>query len=175
MNLENKELHWFPLYVRARHERTIRDELEKRGYEVYLPMIKRRKRWSDRYKMIESPLFSGYLFVRIDRRQKFYVLEIPGILGFITFQGQMAYVPDFQIDFIHRMLERPETIEVINKVIKTGHHVRIISGPFIGMKGIVKELKNKSRFYIAIDHIQHTISIEVSEYDLELISDNGTS
>lgn len=175
MNLENEQLHWFPLHVRARHERLIRDELDKRGYEVYLPMIKRRRRWSDRYKTIESPLFSGYLFVRIDKRLKFYVLEIPGVQGFIIFQGEMAYIPDFQIDFIRRMLERPETFEVVNKVIKTGHHVRIISGPFIGMKGIVKELKNKSRFYINIDHIQHTISIEVSEYDLELISDNGTS
>ncbi len=175
MNLEHEDMHWFPLYVRARHEKTVRDELEDRGYEVYLPLVKRRKRWSDRYKTIESPLFSGYLFIRIDRRLKYYVLDIPGVLGFITFMGEMACIPDFQIDFIRRMLERPETFEVINKVIKTGHHVRVISGPFIGMKGIVKELKNKSRFYLAIDHIQHTISIEVSEYDLELIPENGTS
>jgi transcription antitermination factor NusG len=174
MKLKNEYKLWFPLHVRARHERTIRDEMMKQGYEVYLPMVKKRRRWSDRYKIIESPLFSGYLFVRMDRRLKYYVLEIPGVQGFIIFKGEMAHVPDFQIDFIQRMLERPETFDVVNKIIKTGHRVRIISGPFIGMKGIVKDLKNKSRFYVTIDHIQHTLSIEVSEYDLEIIGD-GTS
>ncbi len=174
LELENEKRFWFPIHVRARHERTIRDELLKRGYEVYLPMVKRRRRWSDRYKIIEVPLFSGYLFIHMDRRLKYYVLDIPGVQGFITFHGEMAYVPDFQIEYIHRMLERPETFDVVNKVIKAGHKVRIVSGPFIGMKGLVTELKNKSRFYVTIDHIQQSLCIEVSEYDLELIGD-GTS
>lgn len=174
MKLENEERLWFPLHVRARHERTIRDELVNQGYEVYLPMVKRRRRWSDRYKIVELPLFSGYLFIRMDSRLKYFILDVPGVQGFIMFQGQMAHIPAFQIDFIQRMLERPETFEVVNKVIKTGHKVRIISGPFIGMKGIVKDIKNKTRMYVTIDHIQHTLCIEVSEYDLELIGD-GTS
>lgn len=174
MKLDNEERLWFPLHVRARHERTIRDELVNQGYEVYLPMVKRRRRWSDRYKIVELPLFSGYLFIRMDPRLKYFILDVPGVQGFITFQGQMAHIPAFQIDFIQRMLKRPETFEVLNKVIKTGYKVRIISGPFIGMKGIVKDIKNKSRMYVTIDHIQHTLCIEVSEYDLELIGD-GTS
>ncbi|KUK55966.1 MAG: NusG antitermination factor [Marinimicrobia bacterium 46_47] len=174
IKLENEERLWFPVHVRGRHEKTICNELTKQGYEVYLPLIKRRRRWSDRYKIIELPLFPGYLFIYMDRRLKYYVLEVPGVQGFITFQGEMAHIPDFQIDFIHRMLERPETFEVVNKVIKTGHKVRVLSGPFIGMKGIVKDIKNKSRMYVNIDHIQHTLCIEVSEYDLELIGD-GTS
>lgn len=174
INLENEKKQWFPLCVKGRYERKICDELTKRGFTVYLPLIKRRHLWSDRYKIIEEPLFSRYIFVHIDPRLKYFVLDVPGVQGFITFQGQMAHIPDFQIEYIQRMVEYPDTFEVINKIIKTGYKVRVISGPFCGMEGVVQSIKNKSRMYVTIDHIHHTLVIEVSEYDLELIKD-GTS
>lgn len=157
---------WFPVYVKSRQEKVAEAELIHRGYEVYLPIWLQKRRWSDRWKTVGSPLFPGYIFIHTSKNQKFPILEVLNIVNFISFKGEPATIPDIQIEAIRRFLERPESLQTHTKRLVTGTPVKITAGPFKGLNGTVDKLKNNARLYIQIDHLNTILSVEIDERDI---------
>jgi len=84
---------WYAVYTRSRTEKQTQELLLRSGIEVYLPLVKNLKQWSDRKKWVEEPLFRSYLFVHISPAEYYDVLNIPGAVRYITFEGKAVAIP----------------------------------------------------------------------------------
>ncbi|MCD6374575.1 MAG: hypothetical protein J7L94_03555, partial [Caldisericaceae bacterium] len=102
----------------------------------------------------------SYLFVKIDYKYRLDVLQTKGVVKIVNFNGQPAVVPDWQIESLKRMLEHPEKIQLENYV-KLGVIVEIQEGPFKGMKGMIKMIKNQTRLVVSIEGIMQAVSVEI--------------
>src|SRR5512139_711107 len=96
---------WYAIYTRPHHEKKIADKLHQNHIEAYLPLRTTLKQWSDRKKKVSVPLFSCYLFVRIKPVEYFRVLNVPGVVRYVTFEGKAVPIPDAQILLIKNLLE----------------------------------------------------------------------
>ncbi|MDZ7795682.1 MAG: transcription termination/antitermination NusG family protein [Candidatus Marinimicrobia bacterium] len=128
------ELNWYALRVRSRHEKAAAERLSEK-YEIYLPLIREYRKWSDRVKRVEIPLFSGYLFIRTEVRMKYYILEDRAVSGFVQFGKAPAVIHENEINAIRKMLLEPETLKVEEGYRFTkGEKVTVSRGAFAGIR-----------------------------------------
>jgi transcription elongation factor/antiterminator RfaH len=153
-------VNWYAIYTKPRHEKKVNDLLVEKKQEVYLPLVTRVRIWKDRKKKVDMPLFSSYLFVRFDYKNRFDILGTSGIVKIVNFSGTPAVVPDWQIDALRKMLEHPETIRLENYM-RPGGQVEVTDGPFKGMRGTIKMIKGETRLVITIDGIMQSVSVEI--------------
>jgi transcription antitermination factor NusG len=158
---------WYAAYTIPRYEKKVHDELRRKQVEVYLPVQKVFKQWSDRIKKAEVPLFPSYIFVRGSAAERQNALHTKGVLKFVSFEGAPAKVSERDINAI-RKLENEE-LEVEHNLIE-GAAVRIIRGPLAGFEGTLFSRKGKSRFGVRIETIRQSISLEVPVAYMEPIS-----
>lgn len=129
---------WFVYYTKSRHEKKVRDLLQRRGFEVFLPLQKVVRQWSDRKKKVEVPLFNSYIFVHIAEHRISEVLQIPGIAWIIRYNGRPAALRPEEYQLIKRFLETGLHIEVVPWAsIQPGDRVRVLDGPLKGAEGEV--------------------------------------
>jgi len=153
---------WYPVYTRSRAEKKAYEELNRKAILAYLPLKKTVKQWSDRKKMVEEPLIRSYLFAYISAKEYAEVLMTNGIARFIYFSGQIASIPDQQINDLKLLLATDTDLEVIDYDIKPGERVLIKAGPF---KGIIAELvsvQNKQRIVLRLQNMGYSININTS-------------
>jgi len=159
---------WHVIYVHARHEKRIHSEMQEMGIESFLPMKKELHAWSDRKKWIEVPLFSSYVFVRLEpsgsnvaseERSRIYLLN--GFIKFVCSNGKPSIVPQWQIDGIKKFVDFcAEKIEVLDSDY-VGTEGIIIAGPLMGMRGKIADVKNQKCFSIKIDGIEKVLSVTI--------------
>ena len=153
--------HWYALYTRPRHEKQVLDELSNKEIEAFLPTYKVRRRWSDRYKIIEEPLFKNYLFVHVDFDRRYYdTLRPYGAVSFVTFDGKPAQIPDDEIDSIRRLVTSQLPYDP-HPYLKIGRRVRVRSGPLEGCEGILTRKKGLARLVLNVNLLQQSVSAEV--------------
>lgn len=166
---------WYVVYTYPNFEKKVSDLLHQRKIDVYLPMRKVTKQWSDRKKKVEIPLFPNYLFVRIPLNEKFTVLNTYGIVRFVSFEGRPAIIHDRDITFIQELLAcgtdlAPNGIpSPVSMCIKKGERVRVLRGPFAGIEGMVIEQQGQKRLFIQLEAIEQSVSVDVSAYELEKV------
>lgn len=158
------QAHWYAAYTIPRYEKRVQDELLRKGLEVYLPVQKVFRQWSDRIKKIEVPLFPSYIFIHGSEIDREHAIRTKGIMKFVSFEGKPARVSERDIDTI-RKLENEE-VEVEHHLVE-GSKVRIIRGPLAGFEGILFSKKGKCRFGVRIDTIRQSLSLEVPVSCLE--------
>jgi len=163
--LDNPEIprnnHWYALYTKPRHEFKAELQLEGCGIDFYLPTIVNIKQWSDRKKKVKEPLFSGYIFIHGNERDRLLALEQYSIVRSIFFQGRPAIVPDWQIENLQKMLEKGEDI-VVTDQLNIGSTVKIINGPFKDVEGVVYETANQEKMLaITIDLLRRTVVVKI--------------
>ena len=151
---------WYALYTRPRHERQVLDELSARNIEGFLPTYKVRRRWSDRYKIVEEPLFKNYLFVHVDEQQYAKSLQPYGAVSFVTVEGRPAVIPDAEIDAV-RILVSSEIPHNPYPYLKAGRKVRVKYGPLEGCEGILVRKKGVARLVVSVHLLQRSIEAEV--------------
>ena len=160
MNSEQDSQKWLAVYTRPRHEKAVEKEFQKKGFEVYLPMLKERRKWSDRKKWVEFPLFRSYVFVRTKIKNALFVVQTSGVVKVIKFGGEVAIVQNKSIEAIKLMIEGGYNPEPLNYFIK-GDPVEVKVGPLKGLVGEVIRLDKNDRLLIRVDAIQHSISIQI--------------
>ncbi len=156
---------WYAIYTKPRHEKKVYELLLEKNIETFLPVVLRVRQWKDRKKKVEMPLFQSYMFVRIDYKYRYDVLQTHGVIKIINFKGIPAVVPDWQIDGLKRMLQHPEKIQLEN-YLKSGEMVRILDGPFKDLIGTIKQIRGEDRLIISIEGIMQTVSVEVDRTNL---------
>lgn len=152
---------WYALYTRPRHEKKVFEELTSRKIEAFLPTYKVRRRWSDRYKIVEQPLFKNYIFVNVPSARSYHETLRPyGAVSFVTFDGKPAEIPPNEIDAI-RQLVTSELPYDPHPYLKIGRKVYVRSGPLEGCEGILTRKKGIARLVISVHLLQQSVSAEV--------------
>jgi transcription antitermination factor NusG len=161
---------WYALYTRSRFEKKMLGELTDRRIEVFLPMREVLSRWKDRKKRIWVPLFPGYIFVnQVDTPENRYrILNIPGAVRFVGFEGHANPVPEEQIVSVRRFLEASIAIDPYPYV-QVGSRVEVIAGPLKGIRGILAEKRGRFRFVIQVDLIRQAVAVEIDASDVRPI------
>ena len=151
---------WFAVRVRPNLEQSVRAALEGKGIEPFLPTYKERRTWSDRTKIIEQPLFPGYLFCRTELAHRLPVLTTPGVKDIVGFGKVPAAIPDFEINAVRRFIEQDLNVRPW-PFLHIGQPVTIQKGPLSGIQGVVEEFKGDYRVIVSISLLQRSVAAEV--------------
>lgn len=159
---------WYALHTRPRHEKIVAHRLEERGVTTFLPLVTEVRRWSDRKKKIELPLFSCYVFAKFSPNQaeRLRVLRVEGVFSILGGQGEGAPIPDAQIDAVRSLAETDPSC-CAHPYLRIGQRVRIRSGALDGMEGILLSCNGEDRLVISIDAIQRSLAVCVNGYEVE--------
>ncbi len=161
---------WYALSTKARHEKKVHNQLVRKGITSYLPLQTFYRRWSDRYKVVEEPLFSCYVFVKIVLPDRLKVLQTDGAVRLVSFNSIPATIPKSQIEAIKAILETKCAIERID-YLTPGQKVEVIQGPLRGIRGILVQIKNNYRLIVRIDSIVQAISVDIDYRDIKIIEE----
>jgi transcription antitermination factor NusG len=162
---------WHAVYVKSRAEKKAQTELQFKEIETFLPLQRKLRQWSDRKKWVETPLISGYLFVRTSRKEYDLVLQSNYIVSYVRFEGKAAIIPDNQIDYLRLMLKQGNSeIEITREKLKPGQKIEVIAGPMIGLRGKLQKIKGKNKVAIELEELGYSAMIEILAEDITPIS-----
>ena len=165
------EYFWAVVYTRSRSEKKLHDKLGEQQIESYLPLRKVLRQWSDRKKWVEEPLFGSYLFVRVSEKERFKVLNTPGAVGYVSFEGTIARVREEEITVIRRLTACELELEAVTDRIEEGTPICIRAGSLIGLRGELVAYRSTQRVVVRIESIQQHIIVSVpSDWVVPLIS-----
>ena len=153
---------WYALQVRPRFEKVVATILKDKGYEEYLPRYKSRRRWSDRSKTIELPLFPGYNFCRVDVLDKLPVLVVPGVMSIVGTAKLPTPITDEEIDSIKKVVGSGMPCTPWPSM-QAGQSVCVVRGPLTGLEGTVIEVRSSVRLFLTLPLLQRSISVEIDE------------
>jgi transcription antitermination factor NusG len=151
---------WFALQVRTRNEAGVAEQLRGRGYERFLPLYKVRKRWSDRIKEIDAPLFPGYLFCRFDPQDRLPILKTPGVMQIVGFKKGPVAVDESEIHALQTIISAGAPHQPC-PFLTAGDRVRIESGPLLGLEGILTEVRRSHRLVLSVTLLQRSVAVEI--------------
>jgi transcriptional antiterminator RfaH len=152
---------WYAIYTRPRAEKLVFSRLEEMNLEAFLPLQKTYRQWSDRKKMIEKPLLSSYVFVRVKKKQFPYVFRTAGVVKFISFEGQPVPIPVKQIDNLRLIVNSDAEIEVTGEEFAKGDNVEVMSGSLTGLTGELIRIGGKKRVIVRIDRLDQNILVTI--------------
>jgi|SRR6266566_230495 len=155
-----EQVHWYAAYTCAQHEKSVARQLELRSIESFLPLYERVSRRRDRRVKLQLPLFSGYVFVRMPLEKKLRVLQIPGVVRLVGFNGYPTPISDDEIARLRGGLDSKLRVEP-HPFLTTGRRVRINSGPLEGLEGILKRKKSSLRVIVSLNLIQRSVAVDL--------------
>ena len=161
----DQEVHWYALWTRSRHEQVVREQLERKQVEAFLPTVTRWSRWKDRKKKIDWPLFPGYCFARFSARERLPILKCAGVVNIVSFEGEPAPIPEHEIDSIRTLIDSELAYDPC-PMIREGMMVEVAHGP---LKGVIGRLMRKgahARLVLSVDLIGQAVSVEVDAADV---------
>ena len=156
---------WLAVYTRPRWEKKVNQLLAEKGVERYCPLNKVRKKWSDRVKVVEEPLFKSYVFVKVNDEDRTGVRMTPGVINFVYWEGKPAVIKEKEINAIKRFLDEYENVEVERLDVTVNQRVKIMAGPLMDQEGQVLEVKNK-KVKVAIDSLGYLLVASVEKTKL---------
>ena len=169
MRIESEQSGWYALRTKARHEKVASEYLRNRGLEVFLPLYKSRRVWSDRIKVIDLPLFDGYFFCRSGADQELIARGAPGVLYIVSQGGQPALVPEHEIEGV-RLVMAQGLAAAPAPYLKEGVRVRMRDSVFEGLEGRLEKVKSRCRLVLSVHLLQRSVAFEVSPEMIEVMN-----
>jgi transcription antitermination factor NusG len=166
------EPHWFACYTRGRAEKQVERQLQRRGIESFLPLIPRKRQWKDRLKLVDWPLFPSYVFGRFALSDLHAVLTTPGVATVVRTRGYPTPVLETELENVRLFAARlSESGQEAGPPVafERGQPVRVVSGPFQGVEGVVVEQRNRRRVLVGLHAIGQGLEINVKTELLEPI------
>ena len=174
MKKTNEIRYWHAIYVRSRYEKKVFDRLTEMGIKAYLPLVTLVKQWSDRRKKVEEPLFKSYVFVFNNEKEYVNILNVPGVVKFVSFEHKAVVVPESQIVAIKRYIDDyeqgKEEKAMRNEDLKIGQLVRITHGPMQGLIGRLESVKDK-RLVVYIEAVGQYLPVSIPRTKVEPIQE----
>lgn len=170
-NVETTLQSWYAVYTKPRSEKKLKEALDKKAIQCFLPLISEKKKWSDRYKITSVPLFASYIFVKIDFHEKsLKVLQEPNSIHFVYYNGKPATIDDETMELIELFLEEyPDRVKVEQDAkLRKGNILEIRQGPFAGRKVTIEKVKNEFCIIVQLPMLNRTVRLEVKKEDLVL-------
>lgn len=160
------EPRWYAVYTSANHEKRVAEQLAARTIDHFLPSYASVRRWKDRRVTLQLPLFPGYVFVRVELRNRLQVLQIPGVARLVGFGGMPVPLPEDEIDALRTGLASGVRVEP-HPYLNVGRRARIKQGPLAGLEGILLRWKGNWRVVLSLDLIQRSVAVDVDAALLE--------
>ena len=159
---------WFAVETRSRHEKKVSLRLHEKGLRTFLPLYREKRRWTDRQKWVELPLFSHYVFVQIPAttESRVSVLRTSGVIRFAGAPGCGTPVPEEQIENLQALVDRRMPLTP-HEFIRVGERVRIRGGALNGIVGIIAAIKNDRSLVVSVDLIQKSVAIRIDGFEVE--------
>lgn len=165
---------WLAIYTKPRWEKKVYRLLSEKGIITYCPLNMVYKKWSDRIKKVEEPLFKSYLFVQVSPSEQSAVRMTDGVLNFVYWVGKPAVIRPEEIDAIRRFLNEYEEVEALPQPsLAPGSQVMVNAGIMMGATGIVEKMDNKWA-EVRIDSIGYILRAKVPTSKLQLAKEGGT-
>jgi transcriptional antiterminator NusG len=159
---------WFAVWTHSRHEQIVRNELERREIEAFLPTVTRWSRWKDRKKRIDWPLFPGYCFARFNPEELLPILKCTGVVSVVSFAAKPAPIPAYEIEGIRRLVESNLPCDPC-PLIKEGAMVEIVRGPLVGVIGRLVRKGPRARVLLAVELLNRGFNVDVDVCDIDQI------
>jgi transcription elongation factor/antiterminator RfaH len=162
---------WYAVQTRARNEKVISERLQEQGLTTFLPLVSEIRRWSDRKKKVELPLFSCYVFVKLvasnnDDRMRVY--RTNGVFRIVSMRGEAIPIPDEQIEALRTVVTQ-QVAWSAHPFLKIGQRVRIRGGSLDGLEGVLLSRNGDRTLVISVDAIQRSLAVRVEGYDVEAL------
>jgi transcription antitermination factor NusG len=162
---------WYAIHVQSKFEALVSATLRGKGYEEFLPLYRSARRWSDRVKYLGLPLFSGYLFCRLDINSRLLpVLTTPGVLEIVGAGKAPVSVSENEINVIQTVVRSGLPAQPC-PFLNVGCRASIDCGPLAGMEGIVTGAGKESRLVISVFLLQRSVAVEIDSAWVRPISD----
>lgn len=155
---ETEPARWYAVHTRSRHEKVVAQRLQEKGMTTFLPIVSEVRRWSDRQKTIELPLFSCYVFVKFPptSENRLHVLRVDSVLNFVGIRGQGTPIPDEQINAVRTLVEEQLSWHAY-PFLKIGQRVRIRDGALTGVEGILVSRNGDRTLVVSVDAIERSL------------------
>lgn len=167
--MEVAKYNWHAVYTMSRQEKVIYNDLIRDGFEAYLPLQRTRRKWSDRYKWIEEPLFRSYVFVKVSQAEYYNVLKHRSILKYVSFGGKASVIPERHIEAVRRALGENIDFEITSKQFKPGQPVEVTAGPMIGCTGEVVRYAGRKSLLLRIGEIGYSMIVQMPAAYAEIL------
>jgi len=164
---------WYAAYTSSRHEKTVAEHLRQREVECFLPLYETIRRWNNGRHRVQVPLFPGYIFVRMGMRDKLRVLQVPGLVQLVSFQGAPAALPDAEIETLRNALAAGVPAQP-HAYLTVGSQVEICRGPLQGMRGVLLRHQGQFRVVLSVEMIMRSIVVEVEASDVTALDRKGS-
>jgi len=160
MSITNRQWPWFAILARTGREKYATMLLENAGFECFLPISKSARKWSDRVKEIEVPLFPGYLFCRMNPNDRLPVLTTPGVIQIAGTGKTPIPVEEHEIAAVQQV-EKSGLAAMPWPYLRVGGTARIEEGPLRGLSGIVVRIKSALKLVLSVELLQRSIAVEI--------------
>src|SRR5216684_753453 len=149
---------WFAIWTRSRHEQMVREQLDRKHVEAFLPTVTRWSRWKDRKKRVDWPLFPGYCFARFDPANTLPILKCTGVVNIVSVEGRPSAIPQYELDSIRVLIGSALQFDPC-PLIREGMIVEVVHGPLKGVIGrLVRKDSQHARFVLSVDLIGQAVS-----------------
>lgn len=160
-HLSNEEARWFAVYTRSKSEKVVKQLLDAKGIENYLPLLKVTRRYTRKIKHLQLPLISCYIFVKIVKDQYVPVLETENVVKFIRFAKNLIAIPEEEINIMRRVVGEATDVQAELGILQEGDLVEIVSGRLTGIKGRLVEKQGKKKMVVALENIGYSLSMTI--------------
>lgn len=157
---------WYALQIRQTRRALCEVMLAAKGVEYFSPCTLIQRQWSDRKKVLSEPLFPGYLFCSIDLSFRLPLLQVPGVIGLVSSGRKVIEIDATELDQIRRAVSSGNPVEPL-PTYTVGEAVHILSGPLRGLKGVLQQVRSRSRLILSVSMLHRSIAVEISSSDLE--------
>jgi transcription antitermination factor NusG len=163
-----RDLAWFAIQTMPRHERKVATELQRKGLHTFLPLFPSARQWSDRVRVLDLPLFPGYVFVQMRPAPdtRIAVLRSNGVTSFVGVRGVGVPIPEMQMAAVQSIVDQKLPFSPY-PFLNVGQRVRICGGSLDGIEGMLTEIKGDLSLVISVDLIHKSIAIRVAGYRIE--------
>jgi transcription antitermination factor NusG len=153
-------LPWYGIRTKSNHERLAAVVLQSKGYEQYLPVYRRRRRWSDRIVESDRPLFPGYVFCRFDAKKRLPIVSTPGVVSVVGFGNEPAPISETEIEAVRAVLHSGLAAEPC-PFLSEGQRIRVRRGSLEGLEGILVKKKSDWRIVVSVAMLQRSVAVEI--------------
>ena len=157
---------WYAVYTWPRHEKKVAQHFQERGISHFLPLRTATHKWNKKSATVSLPLFPGYVFVEISRRNRHHPLTVPGVVHYVGTANAPAEIPTSEMDFLRDAVRMNRHIEP-HPYLAPGNRVRIASGPMSGVTGVIQRTATGCRIVISVDMIMRSVAVEVDADSLK--------
>jgi transcription antitermination factor NusG len=165
---------WYALYTKHQHERAIARNLMGKGFETFLPLYAAARRWKDRVKILDVPLFPCYVFLRAGAERRLDVIITPGVYDFVSSAGHPATIPAAEIEAIRQAVGSGARIEP-HPFLRCGDRVRVKCGPLVGIEGVLVRKRNVYRLVLSVEMLGKAAAVEIDAALVERLDEKRVS